>query len=268
MSRVNDEHRVARRHDGGRLGAADRLRAAAGGPARPREEASLAGVRPRRAAAVRPEQHPLRHEHPYRRVGARQERPLGAVAARRRSRSCGTSARPPGTTSCTRRGCRRRTSAPACAPMRGAMPVETGVPDRLARADRSSSCASAAWRASRSGSTWPTWSRSRRCSRAGVHVDRRLARDARGAEDQDRRGDRSARPCLRDRRRGLRGDLPDAAPGRARARDRRARAAAPVRDGLGAGRGDQRRLRRPLQPASARLLRPAAAARATRRSST
>ena len=43
-----------------------------------------ARVRPRRAAAVRPEQHPLRHEHPHRRVGARQERPLRAAAARRR----------------------------------------------------------------------------------------------------------------------------------------------------------------------------------------
>ena len=37
-------------------------------------------------------------------------------------------------------------------------------------------------------------------------------------------------------------------------------AAAPVRAGLGARRGDQRRLGRPLQPASARLLRPAAPA--------
>ena len=48
-------------------------------------------------------------------------------------------------------------------------------------------------------------------------------------------------------------------PGVLRAPDRRARAAAPLRDGLGARRGDQRRLGRPLQPASARLLRPAAA---------
>jgi 3-hydroxyisobutyrate dehydrogenase-like beta-hydroxyacid dehydrogenase len=40
---------------------------------------------------------------------------------------------------------------------------------------------------------------------------RRLARDARGAEDQDRRRDRAPRPRVRDGRRGLRGDLPDAA---------------------------------------------------------
>ena len=50
-------------------------------------------------------------------------------------------------------------------------------------------------------------------------------------------------------------------PGRPRARDRRAGPAAAVRARLGARRGDQRRLRRPLQPAPARLLRPAAAAR-------
>ncbi len=79
----DDEHRVARRDDGGRLGAADRLRPAARGPARA-GEGRARGVRPRRAAAVRPEQHPLRHEHAHRRVGARQERALGAAAARRR----------------------------------------------------------------------------------------------------------------------------------------------------------------------------------------
>ena len=49
-------------------------------------------------------------------------------------------------------------------------------------------------------------------------------------------------------------------PGVHETRDRRARAADSVRAGLRAGRGDQRRLGRPLQPASARLLRPPAAA--------
>ena len=143
--------------------------------------------------------------------------------------------------------------------MRGAMPVETGVPDRLAE-------------------KIPVELRERGLQGEPVGIDmtdlvtlealapgrhprrRRLAGDARGAEDQDRRRDRAARPRVRHRRRGLRGDLRDAPPGRLRARGRRARPAAPVRAGLGAGRGDQRRLRRPLQPASARLLRPAAAA--------
>ena len=48
-------------------------------------------------------------------------------------------------------------------------------------------------------------------------------------------------------------------PGRHRARDRRRGPAPAVRARLRAGGGDQRRLRRPLQPAPARLLRPAAA---------
>ncbi len=97
---------------------------------------------------------------------------------------------------------------------------------------------------------------------------RRLAGRARGAQDQDGRGDRAARPVRRARRRRLRGDLPDAAARRLRAPDRRAGAPAAVRDGLRAGGGDQRRLGRPLQPASARVLATGCCARATRRSST
>ena len=105
----------------------------------------------------------------------------------------------------------------------------------------------------------PGHDRGARPGRDPLH--RRLAGDARGAQDQDRRGDRAARPRLRDRRCGLRGDLPDA-PARASTSTRswRAAHAAALRAGLRAGRGDQRRLGRPLQPAPARLLRPAAAA--------
>ena len=47
------------------------------------------------------------------------------------------------------------------APMRGAMPDETGIPDSLAAKVRSS-CRNATWPASRSGSTCPISSRSRR----------------------------------------------------------------------------------------------------------
>ena len=50
-------------------------------------------------------------------------------------------------------------------------------------------------------------------------------------------------------------------PGVKESRGRRRRPAAPLRARLRAGRGDQRRLRRPLQPAPARLLGPPAAAR-------
>ena len=95
----------------------------------------------------------------------------------------------------------------------------------------------------------------------GDRDGRRAARDDAGAGDQDGGGDRAARARRGDRRRGLRGDLPPAAARRARARDRATRHALPVRARLGAGRGDQRRLGRPLQPASARLLGPPAAAR-------
>ena len=77
--------------------------------------------------------------------------------------------------------------------------------------------------------------------RHGLAPRRRAAGDARGAQDQDRRRDRAARPRGGDRRRGLRGDLPHAAPGRARERGRRGRDAAALRARLRARRGDQRR---------------------------
>ena len=48
------------------------------------------------------------------------------------TRSCGTSARPRATTSSTRRGCPSRDLRAGVTPMRGAMPVETGIPDALA----------------------------------------------------------------------------------------------------------------------------------------
>ena len=57
-------------------------------------------------------------------------------------------------------------------------------------------------------------------------------------------------------------------PGREGERGRRSGDEGAVRARLGARRGDQRDLRRPLQPASAHVLRPACSGRATRRSST
>ena len=138
------------------------------------------------------------------------------------------------------------------APMRGAMPVETGIPDRLGERIATSSATRPRRRAARRRHGGPRHDRGAPASRRPRH--RRLAGDARGAEDQDGAGDRAARPVGGARRRGLRGDLPDAATRRVRARDRRARAPAAVRDGLGAGRGGQRCLRRPLQPAPPRLL--------------
>src|SRR6185437_4978844 len=58
-------------------------------------------------------------------------------------------------------------------------------------------------------------------------------------------GDRTARPVRGARRRRLRRDLSNTATWRVRARDCRPRARAALRDGLGAGRGRERRLRRP-----------------------
>ena len=58
----------------------DRLRTYRLGRAR----AALGGLRGRRAPALRLQQHPLRHEHPHRRVGARQDDPLRAADPRRR----------------------------------------------------------------------------------------------------------------------------------------------------------------------------------------
>ena len=50
---------------------------------------SLAELLARRGAPLRPEQHPLRHEHAHRRVGTGQERALRAASARGRPGALG-----------------------------------------------------------------------------------------------------------------------------------------------------------------------------------
>ena len=225
-------------------------------------EASDLGV----AAAVRPEQPPLRHEHRDRDVGARQEHPLRAPPPRRRPDPLGL-----------RLG---RQAPPAL------LPVAAGVElARLGAADarRDAGRDRGPGRARRDDPRRAARARAR--ERAGRHGrarhddaarapapgarDRRLAAgDARGAQAQDRGRARAARPGRRDRRRGLRGDLPDAAPGGERERGRRRGDEAAVRARLRARRGDQRDLRRPLHPASAHVLPTACCAPATRASST
>ena len=106
-----------------------------------------------------------------------------------------------------------------------------------------------------------------RAAAQGHPRDRLAAGDARGAAAEERGRARAARPRGGDRRRRLRGDLPDAPAGRDREPGRRAGDEAPVRARLGARRGDQRDLRRPLQPAPARSP-TGCCARATRPSST
>ena len=83
--------------DDRRLGGAGQPRPPPLVPLRPRQGRARR-VRPRLDAAVRLQQHPLRHEHPHRRVGARQDDPLRAPDARRRRRTSGTSGRRPSTT--------------------------------------------------------------------------------------------------------------------------------------------------------------------------
>ena len=103
---------------------------------------------------------------------------------------------------------------------------------------------------------------------AGHRGRRRPAADAAGARDQDAGRDHAAQHRLHDGRRRLRGALPGDAAGHARERVRRARQQGALRHGLGVRRGRQRDLRRALQPAPARLHRPARCAPATRPTST
>ena len=93
--------------------------------------------------------------------------------------------------------------------------------------------------------------------RQGLTCRRRPAAHARRAGDQVRRRDHAAHPGRGDGRRRLPGHRRGAEARHPRERDRRARQQAALRDGLGPGRGDQRDLRRAVQPAPAQLHRPA-----------
>ena len=109
-----------------RLGGALERRPAADLPvvARPR---GPRGVRGRGRPAVRLQQHPLRHEHPHRRVGARQDDPLRAADTRRRRRTSGTSGRPPSTTGSTARGCAPENIHAGMVGLRGAVAPDAGL---------------------------------------------------------------------------------------------------------------------------------------------
>ncbi len=103
-----------------------------------------------------------------------------------------------------------------------------------------------------------------RLPRAAARGDRRARRaaghDAR-ARDQEPGRDHAAHPGVRDGRRRVPGHLRVPEARRPRERGGGARARAPVRDGLGVRRGGQLDRRRALQPAPARVLRPADPAR-------
>ena len=252
--------RLARRHAGGRLGAADRLPAPAAGAPRPRQ-----GRRSRHPTSAR-----CCSSTRTTSATSRARTSASGRATRTRASSCsraaptrssGTSAPPRAITSCSRRGSPPENFRAGVAPMRGAMPVETGIPDRLGERRSRTSCASAASQGEPLGVDMADLVTIEALQRAGRPRHGRVSRCMLEA----RKIKTAQEIALLDQSAGLVDAVYEEIyrmlrPGRVRARDRRAGASAALRDGLGAGRGGQRRLGRPLQPASARLLRPAPAA--------
>ena len=103
------------RHDGGGLGAADRLRSAAAGAARS-HQGPAGEVGDGLGALLRHEQRPLHHGHAHRHVGAGQDQPLHAAAAERRADPLGLRVRcasPPAELRLARRAVARRHPADA-----------------------------------------------------------------------------------------------------------------------------------------------------------
>ena len=230
-------------------------------PSRRERKAALARIGSRVPAPVRPEQPALRHEHGDRRRGSgtrtsasrcvfRDDDPIlwdFGSAARHHQLYC------PWLPESSWRAW--------VPPMRGAMPDATGVPDALAEMiweelhergldgepvgmdvpDMTTLLALQRKGLARSTDSQPVMLEARKIKSA----------DELALLDQ----------AAGHRRRRLRGDLPPAAARRARERDRRRRDAGALRARLRARRGDQRDLGRSLQPASAHVLRPAAAPR-------
>ena len=207
------------RHHGRRFRGARRLPAHAPLPARPRAGRAR-GLRSRRAAVVRRQQHPLRHLDQDRRMGARQAFALDAAAARRRSDPVGL----------------RLGGGPSQALFAVAQAGELqGRPRRLARHGRSRLRPDEASR--RGNGVDPQIRRRRqnadrrrhhrtaddvRTGKGRAEGQGRPAGHARSARGQIGRRDRAAQPRRRDGRRRLRSDRREAAARRARERHRRA----------------------------------------------
>ena len=174
------------------------------------------------------------------------------------TRSSGTSARRPATTSCSRPGSRRRTSAPAsrrCAvrcPSRPGSP--TGSATRIANELRERGLHDEPL-----GVDMADLVTLEALQRAGIHVT-----DGSQVLLEARKIKTPQEIALLDQSAGLVDAVYEEIyrmlrPGVYEHEIVGARAPAAVRDGIGARRGRERGLRRPLQPASARVLRPAAA---------
>ena len=218
-------------------------------PARlpPRAHARRArALRPRRAALVRPAQHPLHHEHRDRRMGARQAHALFAPHRQRRALHLGFRQRraPPQALRALAEA--TTIAAPACSGMRGAVGSDLTLFKNAAKEIKSILKAEGV-------ANMPL----------GVDVveppmlfalqeardrsARRAADDAAGARSEEHRRAHAAQHGGGDGRRRLPGHRRGAEARRAGIADRRARHQAPLRDGLRLRRGDQLDLGRALQ---------------------
>ena len=208
-------HRFPGRDARGGLGAARRLPATAPGSPRPCQGVARS-IGSRRRAPVRPEQHPVRHEHAHRR-GAREKNARFALLPRCRAdpvglRICG--APPPAFRAVAPQGeLPRRCRADA---RRDARRDRDPGPAR--RADRARVArARPRGRAARSRHGRPGHDRGQRAA----CMSRGRVPGARGTKDQDRTGDLASTSLPVSSTRSTRST--DATAGRVRARDRRAR---------------------------------------------
>ena len=170
-------------------------------------------------------------------------------------RRCGTSARPPGTTSCTRPGCRTRTAAPGMLGLRGAIAPSAGLMESAVREIKGMlEDAGVADLPVGVDIVEPPFLFEMQRQGLTVVDAQQLMLDAR--HDQVERRDHAAEPGRGHGRRRLPGHRRGAQARHPGERDRGAGQQAALRDGLGPGRGGQRGVRRAVQPAPAQLHRP------------
>ena len=203
-----------------------------------RTKASARRVRPRRPAAVRYQQHPIRHGDADRLLGVQQGRALCPAHANRSATHLrlrlGRQSPPPAAPPPLRRDELRRGQhgAPGRDPSARGTPGPRGAGDQVDHG-RGGGRRHAARRGCRRDVHLPG------ADAGGDRGPRRTAGDGRRARDQEPRRAHAADAGLRDGRRRVPGHLRGAQAGRPRERHRRARARPALRDGLGVRRGDQ-----------------------------
>ena len=256
MTMRSRSSRLARRHAGGGLGAADRLPAAPPrSPASGRRRRSTHPTSGRCSSSTRTTSATSRARTSAsgRATRTRASRSSRAAA----TRSSGTSAPQPAITSSSRRGSRPRTSARVSRRCAARCRSRPGSPTGSASGSRTS-FARRGLAGEPLGIDMADLVTIEALQRAGVHVTdgSRVMLEARKIKTAEE-------IALLDQSAGLVDAVYEEIyrmlrPGVYEHEIVGARAPAALRDGLGAGRGDQRSLRRPLQPAPARLLGPAA----------